>query len=615
MAVYVPLSQEIHEVRLVRFDPSTSPVFGQDNIMRLQPLAVSLEVSPKYSALSYVWGDADSGSFIHVDGAKVPVRLNLFVALEQLYDHQVQSWLWIDALCINQNDDTERSWQVGLMRQIFARAEVVYISLGTQRDDSDLAMHILEKIGNLVLTSKSESKIKTTLEPFDCGSAPHTPVNMDRENLWTDISNKLQNDADLQNKRPWVAIGALLHRCYFSRVWVVQEVALAQRGVVMSGGKTTSLELFELAIEALDIVRTPRELSATYFHLMALEVRQKSRLSCKIPLLSLLQHFSRSPGRPFLMASDPRDLVYGVLGVATDMNALEITADYEKTVAQVFTEATAAILLHDQSYTLDYCKFPKDTPNLPSWVPDWTRIGRLGIEVYPLAYSINYKISDTLKSFDTAPVGVHDGMVNITGSIVDTVTRVMPPLWQENEIKRFLGPEEREEWLEAIFRFAGLSEVHSTCEDAWFRTLVAGCSKQGVRTNETWSLIARKVFRGVRITGETFTEDEREYLNSTWKDTESDLSHDTIDNMIVGWAGVFRRGRTLFQTKTGLVGLGPAIITEGDIITILAKEETPTVLRPRENDRYSYVGDTYVDGIMDGELVVEESSLRILTIV
>ncbi|KAK6071534.1 hypothetical protein SCUP234_09645 [Seiridium cupressi] len=143
---------------------------------------VSLEVSPKYAAVSYVWGDADSGSFIHVDGAKVPVRLNLLVALKQLYDHQVQIRLWIDALCNNKNDDAGRSWQVGLMRQIFAHAEVVYINLGTQRDDSDLAMHILEKIGNMVLTSKRESEANTMLEPFDRGSATHAPVNMDREN-------------------------------------------------------------------------------------------------------------------------------------------------------------------------------------------------------------------------------------------------------------------------------------------------------------------------------------------------------------------------------------------------------------------------------------------------
>jgi hypothetical protein len=123
MAVYTRLNREALEIRLIRLDASTQPVVnqGDSTCMNLQTLTVPLAQAPAYFALSYVWGARDSDTFIHVDGARTSIRPNLLVALQQLQDHQVFSWLWIDALCINQNDDTERSWQVNLMRQIFLK--------------------------------------------------------------------------------------------------------------------------------------------------------------------------------------------------------------------------------------------------------------------------------------------------------------------------------------------------------------------------------------------------------------------------------------------------------------------------------------------------------------
>jgi len=71
-----------------------------------------------YEALSYVWGSAESAAHIKVNGRAVRVTPNLFSALNSLrYDTRVRS-LWVDALCINQDDDYEKSWQVALIGHI-----------------------------------------------------------------------------------------------------------------------------------------------------------------------------------------------------------------------------------------------------------------------------------------------------------------------------------------------------------------------------------------------------------------------------------------------------------------------------------------------------------------
>lgn len=89
---------------------------------------VSLDDDPQYDALSYVWGDASEVCHITLDGMTIPVTANLYEAL-----CQVRHWtvaLWVDALCINQSDLSERSQQVSLMHRICTQASSVLVSLG-----------------------------------------------------------------------------------------------------------------------------------------------------------------------------------------------------------------------------------------------------------------------------------------------------------------------------------------------------------------------------------------------------------------------------------------------------------------------------------------------------
>jgi hypothetical protein len=99
---------------------------------------------PVYSALSYTWGDPTVTEEISVDGSPMQVTTNLKAGLKALRAQAILA-VWIDALCINQEDILEREQQVLRMQTIYSKAAEVIIWLGPKTDDSALAM---SRIGN-----------------------------------------------------------------------------------------------------------------------------------------------------------------------------------------------------------------------------------------------------------------------------------------------------------------------------------------------------------------------------------------------------------------------------------------------------------------------------------
>ena len=87
-----------------------------------------------YQALSYVWGSKNVKRSISLNNRILPVTFNLESALrhlrEQLKNQPGGATLWVDALCINQADDSERTEQVQMMRSIYERCRCVIVYLG-----------------------------------------------------------------------------------------------------------------------------------------------------------------------------------------------------------------------------------------------------------------------------------------------------------------------------------------------------------------------------------------------------------------------------------------------------------------------------------------------------
>jgi len=108
-----------------------------------------LDDPPQYHALSYCWGDPTVIAPILVNGSTMEVTTNLEAALRELRELRGQKvkTIWVDALCINQQDPTERGLQVMRMGLIYSRAFTVLAWLGPESDGSTLAMHGIASLG------------------------------------------------------------------------------------------------------------------------------------------------------------------------------------------------------------------------------------------------------------------------------------------------------------------------------------------------------------------------------------------------------------------------------------------------------------------------------------
>jgi hypothetical protein len=164
-----------------------------------------LEDAPSYECLSYTWGNEKPNRNAKLNSSAFPIRPNLEAALRRLRRKDKARTLWIDAICINQLNTRERSSQVSIMRNIFARADRVLIWLGEEEKDG-FTPRAFEKIPVLAKLSKKEMRDYVM------------------ENI---TSAEFRDDLDSLNRlgsRPW-----------WNRVWVLQEFAVAKEVVLLCG--------------------------------------------------------------------------------------------------------------------------------------------------------------------------------------------------------------------------------------------------------------------------------------------------------------------------------------------------------------------------------------------
>jgi hypothetical protein len=166
---YEPLSRDYDELRLVKLQPRCS-----SSHIEIEITHAPYSAPPAYEALSYVWGSSERthhvivktfSDFLYefvartspverqqellqrVQPRHLPISRNLLVALEHLRLRKKPRLLWIDAICINQDDIPERSEQVNKMGSIYSKARRVVLWLGEEADDSTLALATLKALG------------------------------------------------------------------------------------------------------------------------------------------------------------------------------------------------------------------------------------------------------------------------------------------------------------------------------------------------------------------------------------------------------------------------------------------------------------------------------------
>ena len=193
-----------------------------------------------------------------------------------------------------------------------------------------------------------------------------------------------------------MAIHSITGRAYWQRTWIAQEFSVATVLVIACGSKRLDFDQLWTAIVFLGMHATLVGRSITQEarddpvkgpalkRFIKIQAEERGHIltgamsSCRraiqrnpparqTSLMDLLRHFT---GR--LEATDPRDSIYGIQGLAPDANDLQLDINYDKKTPEVFTETTRALIQHHYTDVLSWCTTPKSEPGLPSWVPDFS---------------------------------------------------------------------------------------------------------------------------------------------------------------------------------------------------------------------------------------------------
>ena len=148
---YSPLAPDANSIRLLRLLPQADG--GAESKIQCEifeyPLQDSAKSSHLYDALSYTWGGGELPCSITIGGQILNVTANLYLALLHLRDQSLERILWIDAICIDQNNLEERSQQVQVMALIYSKARCVLVWLGETADDVEGALEGIQLAAHL----------------------------------------------------------------------------------------------------------------------------------------------------------------------------------------------------------------------------------------------------------------------------------------------------------------------------------------------------------------------------------------------------------------------------------------------------------------------------------
>lgn len=389
MSFYSSIDSQNQGIRVIHLAPGS---FTDKICMTLKAVHLNDSPTPQYEALSYVWGTTHCPQPAIVNETPFNITSNLDIALRHLRQSTVERVLWVDAVCINQCDEAEKSLQVQLMRTIYSNATKVTIWMGPADKDSKIIMDCVDEI-----KSPENTDVKAIIE----------------------------------------AAFSFCSREWFTRSWVVQEFELAMNepdmicgfrstrlscvhfllcclhnAFEMYWGKTSSAQIdatqqwsaFMKGLAHSIIVwsgNVPRDTAEDY------QAEIATRLFYLDGMLSLRQTLGSPTERNFktngngagkgtdlsrnrsslfpsvlskvghLKATMPADKIYGILGLC-HFDSDPILPDYSRPIGQVYSHAMAHIML--SGFEHGYPLWPVGMEwsraaefELPSWVPDFSK--------------------------------------------------------------------------------------------------------------------------------------------------------------------------------------------------------------------------------------------------
>jgi Heterokaryon incompatibility protein (HET) len=355
---YSQLDRNSRSLRLLILSPNLHP---EDNRIQCRHFITSLDSFPSYDALSYMWGQPDDLNLkIWVNGFLVPVRRNLLCALRVLRG-DVERVLWIDALCINQNDEQERSHQVEMMGEIYKMAYWVLAWLGTPelgepQDKIDVIGH------------QAPSKPVLAFDFLEVASQ-RAANRFSRNFIHYQWMNDFVHNPALNAH--WKELAEICSLEYWTRLWIIQEVCLASKLRVLYGTEMIDWTAFWNFHSVISLYPLDRQDGSHLRRYPDVNYHYMDRVVLSQPWkLVMYRRFEpSSPAGGLTLKSllelsmacschDKKDKVYGILGLASDVPVGEIPVDYSQSLFQLYTSVMRFMLRKVPRYSADAILIP-----------------------------------------------------------------------------------------------------------------------------------------------------------------------------------------------------------------------------------------------------------------
>ncbi|KAI1755698.1 heterokaryon incompatibility protein-domain-containing protein [Xylaria castorea] len=636
--LYPQLDPKAHTIRLVELSP------GDFSALPIHCQLVERELAPplSYKALSYSWrgDDVASDMAIFCNSKPIYISANLHAALRRLRRPNAVVRIWVDAICINQQDEAERAYQVGMMREIYQNSSEVLIWLGESGPYDDMDDWILENASmngdalsethdnpNIVEWSGDERDIPKLKAYFSSSLDEERALKFEgkRRDIFGAFCilhllasgipvDKIWHLRHVQYSASIVeGLDSIMKKAWWQRIWVVQETVVARKPVIYYGNFCAPWRMFALAAVGYDTGRVRDNLDSVLTHLksgqslmqftraiMEIEPTRRNweKKEPMVPLTVLRKFRSR-------LATDPRDKVFAVLGLIRSWGTEKsgqamkgITPDYTVRDHHIFFNTTKLLIKNTRSLAAlaGTLQGSIDRSSMPSWVTDWS---------YPPSVNEYIRVSN-VQLYDAAEylsgsVVLHGrSILETQGCFVDKVDYVGREL--ENGQGRNRARRTVLEWQKILpTTLPGLAGEYAdggSLYTAFWRTLCSDLEfvqyadraayirefrrlPEEAKDNaayERWLTVDEQSHRRTSLVGGIWVEPTNGEM-----ETESKNAFQYLLECASG-------GRRFFRTEKGYIGTGPVDTKVGDSVVMLLGSRVPFVLREDDHTSRRCVG-------------------------
>ena len=600
------------EIRLLR------PKVGADGLNTFHLSQHDVQKAPPYYALSYVCGKDEPSyhilcsSRLSPEPKSIAITPNLSEALTAIFKINSQEgsrvqfeYLWVDSICINQNDLAEKAQQVADMGRVYEKAERALIWLGKQLNESDLAIDVLNNLASLKMGPGQASWTRA--------DQSHSISNVELSALHVALEAKAKirhsEDAFRNLGIPpfdhplWPALAALFSRNWFFRLWTFQEAALAKDGVVVCGART----IWWTDFRALGLLLIETDL--LYRSLSALSMPRQNNVSIdRRQALIFAFNFALDEARTWFLlyvrqarlreVTLPADRIFAIRALASGTIQARIPVKYSKEPGghlETYKNAAKALLQqYPYGTVIGQLNSEKRPSQLPSWCPDFDSVP----EESPFPTSV--AIAPNFAKFFREDPRLSD-VVYVGGACIDTIDRVVSDFswrWPQEDFSSIYGPNGRAadilSWLDTCWQLVvkTLGDSDGVAHSIYLSALLAEVRHR--RPSE---------FPPEPAASLAALRKRLEALKMSTPETKPSLSADQeqLIQPIFTHLGRLWPNREFFSTTGKRFGIASKRIQAGDKIYTLFGESQLFVFRSRGTQAHQVIGETYVTELSDGE--------------